>query len=84
MPSVPLENFSVGPVTPNSIRVHNEIGSVAKDGRVAFVSVDDIAKAALDALLDKKSWNTDRYVVGPELLSYDEVRVVCSWTKGAS
>ena len=76
MPSVSLENFSVGPVTPNSIRVHNEIGSVAKDGRVAFVSVDDIAKAALDALLDKKSWNTDRYVVGPELLSYDEVRVV--------
>ena len=73
-------------MTPNSIREHNdsEIGSVAKDGRVAFVSVDDIAKAALDALLDKKSRNTDRYIVGPELLSYDEVRVVPLRTKDAS
>jgi len=80
----PLENFSTGPVSPNSIREHNEIGSVAKDGRVAFVSVDDIAKAASDALLDEKSWNTDRYILGPELLSYDEVRVVSSRRKGAS
>ena len=80
----PLENFSISPVATNSIRVHNEIGSVAKDGRLAFVSVDDIAKAALDALLDEKSWNSDRYILGPELLSYDEVRVVSLRKKGAS
>lgn len=68
----------------NSIRLHNEIGSVAKDGRLAFVSVDDIAKAASDALLDEKSWNSDRYILGPELLSYGEVCVVSSRKKGAS
>jgi len=69
---------------PNSIWEHNEIRSFAKDGHVAFVSVDDIAKAVSDALLDKKSWNTNRYILGPELLLYDEVRVVSSRRKGAS
>ena len=64
--------------------MNNEIRSVTKDGRIAFVSVDDIAKAASDALLDEKSWNGDRYILGPELLSYDEVRVVSSRKKGAS
>lgn len=29
-----------------------------------------------------KSWNTDRYVVGPELFSYDEVRAVLSKVLG--
>jgi len=81
-PTLFMENFATGPVSPDSIREHNEIGSVAKDGRVAFVSVDDIAKAASDALLDKKSWNTDRYIVGPELLSYDEVAALLSQVLG--
>ena len=37
----PLENFSISPMVTSSIRLHNEIGSVAKDGRLVFVSVDD-------------------------------------------
>ena len=55
------------------IRAYNQIASVAKDGRLALVAADDIAQAASDALLDEKSWNSDRYIVGPELFSYDEV-----------
>ena len=55
------------------IRAYNQIASAAKDGRLALVAVDDIAQAASDALLDEKSWNSDRYIVGPELFSYDEV-----------
>ena len=44
-----------------------------KDGRVPFISVEDIAQAAYDALVSKESPNKDYYIVGPELFSYDEV-----------
>jgi hypothetical protein len=56
-----------------SIRDHNEIPTTAGDGRVPLVSADDIAKVAFEALVDKKSHNTDHIIVGPELLTYDEV-----------
>ncbi|EDR01986.1 uncharacterized protein LACBIDRAFT_310140 [Laccaria bicolor S238N-H82] len=75
-----IENFSTAFVAP--IRAHNRIVSAAKDGRLAFVSVDDIAQAASDALLDEKSWNSDRYIVGPELFSYDEVAALLSKVLG--
>ncbi|KIJ95353.1 hypothetical protein K443DRAFT_683084 [Laccaria amethystina LaAM-08-1] len=75
-----MENFSTVFVAP--IRAHNQIVSVAKDGRLAFVAVDDIAKAASDALLDEKSWNSDRFIVGPELFSYDEVAALLSEVLG--
>jgi len=35
--------------------------------------VDDIAKAAYDALVTEKNLNTDHFVLGPQLYSYDEV-----------
>ena len=57
-----------------SIRDQNEISGVAKDGRIPFVSVDDIAQAAYDALISEKSPNKDYYIVGPELFSFDEAR----------
>ncbi|KAF8899798.1 hypothetical protein CPB84DRAFT_1681057 [Gymnopilus junonius] len=57
----------------SSIRDKDEIPTVAEDGRVAFVGVDDIAKAAYDALVSDKSPNTEFFVVGPQLYSYDEV-----------
>jgi hypothetical protein len=43
------------------------------NGRVGFVSLDDIVDVALSALLDQKSHNTDHYIVGPQLLSCTEV-----------
>ena len=41
----------------------------------------DIARAAYDALVDEKSPNTDYYVVGPTLYTYDEVSVatILTW-----
>ena len=57
-----------------TIRDQNEISGVAKDGRMPFVSVNDIAQAAYDALISEKSPNKDYYIVGPELFSFDEVR----------
>ncbi|KAJ3517514.1 hypothetical protein NLJ89_g451 [Agrocybe chaxingu] len=56
-----------------SIRENNEIVSVTKNGRIPLIGVDDIAQAAFDALVAEKSPNTDYYVIGPELWSYDEV-----------
>ena len=55
------------------IRDQNQISGVAKDGRIPFISVDDIAQAAYDALISEKSPNKDYYIVGPELFSFDEV-----------
>ena len=65
------ENF--GTTFYQSIREQNEVFGVAKDGRIPFVSTEDIAQAAFDALVSEQSPNKDYYVVGPELFSYDEV-----------
>lgn len=43
------------------------------EGRIPFVSADDIADVAFTALVDEESHNTDHLILGPELLSYDEV-----------
>ena len=69
------ENF--GTTFYQSICEQNEVYGVAKDGRIPFVSVEDIAQAAFDALISKHCPNKDYYVVGPELFSYDEVSKSC-------
>ncbi|KAJ3509540.1 hypothetical protein NLJ89_g5172 [Agrocybe chaxingu] len=66
-----IENF--GALYAHGIRENNEISSVTKNGRIPLIGADDIAKAAFDALFAEKSPNTDYYLVGPELFSYDEV-----------
>ena len=48
------------------------------NGKLGFVSADDIVDVAAKALLDEKSHNTDHYIVGPQLLSYTEVRLPSS------
>jgi len=65
------QNF--GTLFYHSIREQNEIFSVAKDGRIPFISAEDIAQAAYDALVSQKRPNKDYFIVGPELFSYDEV-----------
>ena len=55
------------------IRDSDTIPTVAGDGRVAFVGVDDVAKASYDALVIEKNLETEYYVLGPQLYSYDEV-----------
>jgi len=66
-----MQNFST--VFYQTIREKNEIFGVAEDGRVPFISVEDIAQAAYDALVAKESPNKDYYIVGPGLFSNDEV-----------
>ena len=67
----PLENFGTDFL--DNIIENNEIWSVAEDGRIPFISADDIAETAFEALTREKSWDADKYIVGPELFSYDEV-----------
>lgn len=49
------------------------IATTAKDGKVPFIAADDIAETAFKALVDEPSHNTDHLIMGPELLTYDEV-----------
>jgi len=61
-----------------SIRERNEVFSTAKDGRLPFVSTEDIAQAAFDKLTEESSSNADFFLVGPELYTYDQATELLS------
>jgi len=67
------ENIST--VLRTTIRDMNSIINASGDGRIPFVSVDDVAQAAYNALFAENSPNTDYTVLGPSLYTYDEVGV---------
>jgi uncharacterized protein YbjT (DUF2867 family) len=69
------ENFS-SPEEPHcvSIRNENRIYSAAENGRVPFVSANDVARVAFCALTNQQPHNTDHIILGPELFTYDEVQ----------
>jgi festuclavine dehydrogenase len=69
------ENFSEGEHL-QSIRDDNVIVSAAGDGKIPFVSVEDIARVAFHALTDEKIHSDEYHIVGPQLLSYDQVSKV--------
>ncbi|KAK0187517.1 hypothetical protein F5146DRAFT_1059091 [Armillaria mellea] len=70
-PSWFFENFLTWHL--RSIKEKNTIISASADGKVGFICADDIADLAVSALTDEKSHNTDHIIMGPELLTYDEV-----------
>jgi len=70
------ENFAT--MTRPTINGMNAIITAARDGRVPFVSVTDVAQAAYDALVAEKSPNTGYSVIGPSLHTYDEVSPLTS------
>lgn len=55
------------------IRDQSKIYSACADGQIPFVSATDIAAVAYRALTVEKSFNCDRRILGPELLTYDQV-----------
>ena len=55
------------------IREESKVYSATGEGKVPWVSADDIAAVAVRALTDVEPWNTEHLVLGPELLSYGEV-----------
>ncbi|KAF8645652.1 hypothetical protein AX16_007671 [Volvariella volvacea WC 439] len=67
-----IENFLTSYL--EGIKKRDEITTGTRDGKAAFVSVEDIAEKAKQALIAEKPLpNEDTIIVGPELLSYDDV-----------
>lgn len=56
-----------------TIRQHSCIYSATGEGQAPFVSIGDVAGVAFHALVDRPSHNTDHDILGPELLSYDDI-----------
>lgn len=56
-----------------SIKDEGKIYTASGDGKVPFIAALDIAAVAFRALTDEKPHNTDYRVLGPELLTYDNV-----------
>ncbi|KAJ5714409.1 uncharacterized protein N7483_011590 [Penicillium malachiteum] len=67
-----MQNFSEGEHL-QSIRDDNTIITAAGEGKIPFVSVEDIARVAFHALTDEKVHSDEYHIGGPELLSYDQV-----------
>ena len=74
-PHLSPENFGAG--FRNSIIMHDSIFSASQGGKSAFVSVEDVAQAAFEALVAEKSASLrDPIVVGPQVYSFSEVRTI--------
>lgn len=56
-----------------TIQSESKIYTACEDGKIPFVSAADIAAVAFRALTDEKSHNCDHLVLGPELLTYDQI-----------
>jgi festuclavine dehydrogenase len=67
-----MENFSEQQHLP-TIRNQDVIITATGEGRLPFVSAEDIAAVGFRALTDEKSHDCDHLILGPELFSYDEV-----------
>jgi len=55
------------------IKDTSKIYTACGDGKIPFISTTDIAAVAFKALTDEKSHNNDHRILGPELLTYDQV-----------
>ncbi len=67
-----LETFSGNHAS--SIREEGKIYSATRDGKVSWVSTEDVGSVAHRALTNEPAENTANVLLGPELLSYDDVR----------
>ncbi|MCI3131908.1 ergot alkaloid biosynthesis protein [Phenylobacterium aquaticum] len=70
-PSWFMQNFSEGQHL-ETIRTEGRIYSATGQGRVAFISADDIASAACAALTAPEPLQAEFVLTGPEALSYDQ------------
>ena len=71
-PSAFMQNFTEGSHLA-TIREEDTIYSNTEDGRVSFISADDIARAALVLLTERAAANQAFTITGDETLSYNDV-----------
>ncbi|KAK3905271.1 hypothetical protein C8A05DRAFT_41763 [Staphylotrichum tortipilum] len=76
------QNFVDQPVQLQGIRDDSKIYSAAGQGRVAWVSADDVAAIAVRALTDREPPNTVYTILGPELLTYNQIAAILTETLG--
>ncbi|KAJ9132018.1 Festuclavine dehydrogenase [Pleurostoma richardsiae] len=76
------ENFAETPGHLYTIKAEGKVYSATGDGKVPFVSAEDIAACAVKALTDPEPLNSDLVILGPELLSYADVAAIISSVTG--
>ncbi|KAK0667621.1 hypothetical protein QBC41DRAFT_323667 [Cercophora samala] len=76
------QNIAEQPNHKESIRSESKIYSATEDGKIPWVSADDIASVAVRALTGEEAPNTEWMVLGPELLSYAEIAEVLTEVLG--
>ena len=67
-----MENSSEQQHLP-TIKNESKLYSATQDGKIPWVSAEDIAAVGFHSLIDETPHNTDHIILGPELLSYDDV-----------
>ncbi|KAK3329743.1 hypothetical protein B0H66DRAFT_634881 [Apodospora peruviana] len=72
-PSWFQQNFARQANHVKSIKEEGKVYSATGDGKIPWVSADDIAAVAVRALTMPDPVNTEYMVLGPELLSYDDI-----------
>ena len=80
-PSYFMQNFTEGQHV-TTISQRDMIISAAGQGKIGFVSVEDIAEVAVRALVDHEAHNTEHIIMGPDSLSYDDVSRMISEVTG--
>ena len=56
------------------VKDESRVVSATGDGKLPFIAAEDIAAVAAKALTDEESHNTDHVILGPELMTYGDVR----------
>jgi uncharacterized protein YbjT (DUF2867 family) len=67
------ENFAEQAKHISSIKNEGKVYSATSDGKISWISAEDIAACAFQALTSDDPPNTDYLILGPELLSYGDV-----------
>ncbi|MFC3749715.1 ergot alkaloid biosynthesis protein [Paenibacillus sp. GCM10012306] len=80
-PSYFMQNFTEGQ-HPATISREDRIISAAGQGKIGFVTAEDIAEVAVRALVDDHAHNTEHIITGPDSLSHDEVSQIISYVTG--
>ncbi|KAI4202892.1 MAG: hypothetical protein LQ350_002263 [Teloschistes chrysophthalmus] len=80
-PTTFMENLSEAQHR-STIRDEGKLYSATGDGKLPWVSAEDIAAVAYRALVDEKSHDCDHVILGPELLSYGQLAEILTEVLG--
>lgn len=73
-----MDNWAEDGSLRKTVRDEGKAYSASGSGRIPWISKTDIAACAFSALTAETPPNGDYVILGPELLSYEEVSRVCT------